>query len=292
MSEHLYLLFPLFCAFLYALAALLVKQAVQGVGPWRLTVVSSWILAGVFSTMWLLPGVSLSELVWYQPLISGLLSFTGNVCGILALTRGDVSVATPILGTKVLMVALLTVLIIGQSVPMVWWIAAVLATLGIFLLWGDNGTTRRHGSATVVYALACSLSFALADVLIQKWVAPTIFTRYMPLMFLTSAVLSLGLVPLFRASLFAIPRSTWRPLLTGSVLMAVQALGFVFAISQFGRATALNIAYSSRGIWSVVLVWAVGHWFKNEERDAGQRVMVVRLAGAALVLIAVVLVTL
>jgi hypothetical protein len=72
--------------------------------------------------------------------------------------------------------------------------------------------------------------------------------------------------------------------------MAVQALMFVFALSKFGRATALNIAYSSRGVWSVVLVWAVGHWFKNVERDAGHRVMMTRLGGAALVLIAVVLV--
>src|SRR2546425_4342816 len=117
MSEHAYLIFPLACALFYALAAMLLKQAIHfGVGAWRMTVVNSWVMAAVFSVMLLLPGVPWRELVWYQPLCSGLLSLVGNLFAVLALSRGDVSVATPIMGTKVILVALLTMLILDQAV--------------------------------------------------------------------------------------------------------------------------------------------------------------------------------
>ncbi len=45
-----------------------------------------------------------------------------------------------------------------------------------------------------------------------------------------------------------------------------------------------------RGLWSLALVWCVGHWLKNTERHAvGGRRMTARLVGALLILLAVVL---
>lgn len=291
MTTHGYLLLPLACALIYSMSALLLKRAIQGgVGPWRLTVVNAWLIAGVFLPLLVLPGCAWNELIWWQPLASGALSLIGNTLALLALSRGDVSVATPILGTKVILVALMTELILHQVVPLTWWVAAVLASLGVVLLRSHPTQSRGHLAATVGYSLASALCFAVNDVWIQKWVPPAQFTRFMPVMFASAAVLSLGLVPFFRASLFSIPRNIWQPLGLGSVLLGVQALLFVYSLSKFGRATALNIAYSSRGVWSVVLVWAIGHWFQNEERDAGHQVMFSRLAGAALVLVAVALV--
>jgi hypothetical protein len=43
-------------------------------------------------------------------------------------------------------------------------------------------------------------------------------------------------------------------------------------------------------LWSVVLVWVVGHWFGNVERSVGRAVMTRRLLGAAILLGAVFLV--
>jgi hypothetical protein len=51
-----------------------------------------------------------------------------------------------------------------------------------------------------------------------------------------------------------------------------------------------NVLYSTRGLWSVVAVWAVGHWVKSSEQHVGRRVLGWRLCGAALMLSAVVLV--
>ena len=101
-------------------------------------------------------------------------------------------------------------------------------------------------------------------------------------MFLVVGVLSLGLMPLLDGE-------GWAPvwLGTGSVLLAVQALGMAFAISTFGNVTTMNIAYNSRGLWSIVLIWAFGHWFGNTERDRGTRTMLLRTAGASLLVTAI-----
>ena len=64
----------------------------------------------------------------------------------------------------------------------------------------------------------------------------------------------------------------------------------VLAISLANEVTRTNILYNTRGLWSVVLVWVVGHWFGNVERSVGQAVMTRRLLGAAILLGAVFLV--
>jgi len=70
-------------------------------------------------------------------------------------------------------------------------------------------------------------------------------------------------------------------------MLSLQAMGISYAIAVYREVTKVNILYNTRGIWSVVLVWIIGHWFENAERDHGARVMFRRLAGAALLLSAV-----
>ena len=73
---------------------------------------------------------------------------------------------------------------------------------------------------------------------------------------------------------------------------AVQGLMFITSISIWRQATSANVLYSSRGLWSVVGVWAIGHWFTNREQHLGARVLVWRLVGAVLLMAAIVLVLL
>ena len=81
-------------------------------------------------------------------------------------------------------------------------------------------------------------------------------------------------------------------LIAGSLCLAFQGLMFVSALAVYGQATEANVLYSSRGLWSVVGVWLVGHWFGNRERHLGPRILTARLVGAALLTAAVVLVLL
>jgi hypothetical protein len=83
---------------------------------------------------------------------------------------------------------------------------------------------------------------------------------------------------------------SWRPLLLGGLCLAVQGALLIGSLGVYGRATIINVVYSARGLWSVLAVWAVGHWFGNREREHGAAVLRTRLLGAALLLAAIVLV--
>ena len=43
-------------------------------------------------------------------------------------------------------------------------------------------------------------------------------------------------------------------------------------------------------MWSVVIVWLVGHWFGNREQRLPRQVLICRLVGAALMTAAVIVV--
>jgi len=109
-------------------------------------------------------------------------------------------------------------------------------------------------------------------------------------MFGTVGVLSFFLIPIFREPLRKIKRPAWPWLIGGSVLLGLQAAGVGIAIGAFGDATAVNVVYSSRGLWSVLAVWWVGHWFHNDEQNLGPAVLRLRLWGAGLMLLAIALV--
>jgi hypothetical protein len=107
-----------------------------------------------------------------------------------------------------------------------------------------------------------------------------------------NALFSCGLVFRFSAPLSAIPRSAWGWLTGGSVLLGTQSILFVSTLAVYGQATSANVVYASRGLLSVLLVWMVGHWFSNLEQNLGPAVLRWRLAGALLMMSAIVLVIL
>jgi hypothetical protein len=65
---------------------------------------------------------------------------------------------------------------------------------------------------------------------------------------------------------------------------------FVSTVAHWGHAAPANVLYSSRGLWTVLLVWAFGHWVKSREQHLGRRVLTWRLSGAFLMMSAIVLV--
>ena len=80
------------------------------------------------------------------------------------------------------------------------------------------------------------------------------------------------------------------PLFAGAVCLAVQAIMFVSSIAIYHQAAVSNVLYSSRGLWSVLAVWLVGHWFDNRERHHGARILLWRFLGTILLMIAIMIV--
>jgi len=287
-------LYPLIAAFFYVVCALLLKRSSEhDVGLWRTTFIANIIVGILFSALWALGGPPVDpEKLWQPAVIAGCL-FAGQLCQFLALERGEVSVAVPVFGLKVVLVALLTPFIIGEAVGLRLWVAAFLSVAGIFLLnRKDEGRAPKNIGITLVAGGAGAICFAMFDVLVQKWGPQWGIGRLLPLIFWINAILSFGLVPMFRAPLSSIQPAAWKWLLGGSVLLGLQSIIFVSTVAVYGRATATNVVYASRGLLSVALVWMVGHWFANQEQFLGAKVLRWRMTGAALMMAAIVTVVL
>lgn len=295
-SSSLGFIIPATCALLYVLAAMMLKRAgALGVGPWRIGFLANWVMLFMYLPWGLMqPGAAgPMPTDYWQPALNALFFLVGQTFTFLALQKGDVSVTAPVMGTKVLLVAMLTLLLRAGGVSTQWWAAAGLSTAAVVLLhFGEPHAGRTKVGRTVLLTGLSALSFSLSDVLLQKWGSPWGSGRYVTVMFVFNALYTFAFVPFFRAPLRSLDRRAWLWAGGGAVLLAVNNAAIAVAIAVWKSPIAVNILYSLRGLFSVALVWAVGHWFANEEKHLTPRVFRVRLAGAALMLSAVVLVLL
>jgi drug/metabolite transporter (DMT)-like permease len=274
----LHLFFPLFAAVLYVAGALLLKRASDlGADVWRTTRIINYTTALVAVPLWL-----------------ATLFFAGQVFSLLALNTGDVSVATPVLGVKILLVALFSTVLIGDPIGARLWMAAGLSSVAIALLNIDRGHAHSRVGRTIILAALGATSYACFDVLIQKWSAGWGTGRILPIVMIIGALYSipLRLLSTRRAEARVNLASGGGWLAAGAACFAVQGLMFITTVSIWRQATSANVLYSSRGLWSVVAVWTVGHWFTNREQHLGAKVLVWRFIGAILLMAAIVMVLL
>jgi drug/metabolite transporter (DMT)-like permease len=283
-----HLVMPFAASLIYVFGALFLKNAsARGAGLWQTTIVTNLIFAVAFSALSLMGGRLQEPAAWIQPAATAGLFLAGQILAFIALQRGDVSVATPVMGLKVVLVAFFVTGILGERVPASVWAAAVLSSGGIVLLSRGGGSASGGTGAAILFGGLAAAAFALFDVLVQKWAPAWGAGRFLPL---TMGFVALFSLPLLALRLDPIPPAAWRPLLAGGVLVAIQGLLLISALAIYARATTINVVYSARGLWSVAAVWLLGPWFGNRERERGAAVFRARLAGAGLLLAAIVLV--
>jgi drug/metabolite transporter (DMT)-like permease len=285
------ILVPLGAALGYAFAALMLKRGTEGAGPWRVNFLTNWVQATLFSLFWLVPTEHAASVANVShAVLSGALFFVGQIFTFLAISRGDVSVATPVLGSKVIFVALFSAALGAEMIAPSTWLA-VLLTAGATLLLGIGHTPGQRDTIflSLLYGFSAAMMYAMTDITQQCWVREWGFSHYIATLFLTVAVLSLTLLPLLRGDGRAVPGTSWYWIVGGASVLAVQACGVAWSIITIG-ATSTNVLYNSRGLWSVVLVWTIGQWFGNSERNRGRAVMLRRLAGSMLLLGAIFLI--
>jgi drug/metabolite transporter (DMT)-like permease len=281
---------PLAAAVVFVFGALFLKRASDlGAGAWRTAQIANYFTAAAAVALLPLGGTIPSSSMWWQPPFAALLFFAGQILSLLALNTGDVTVATPVLGLKIVLVAVLSTLLIGDPVGARLWTAAALSTTAIALLNLNPGHTHRHIGTTILLAGLAAASYACFDVVVQKWSPAWGTGRFLPLVMGIAAVYS---IPLRRFDTSREPEGRpYRPwLLAGAACFAVQGLTFITSVSLYRHATTANILYSSRGLWSVIGVWTIGHWFTNREQHLGTRVLVSRFLGAILLLSAILMV--
>ncbi len=305
-----FLLMPVAASVLYVVGAMFIKRAAQaGFDVWRSSTFLSVSTAIVFAL--LVPLCPLGDLPqpgpdwrqdWWQPSVAAVLFTVGQLLILLAFSRGDVSVATPALGSKSVFVAWFSTLVLQTTLPWQLWASACMSTVAIVFLnlGGASTVTRRQGETTVL-ALAAAAAFALFDVLVQKWSVAWGPGRFLPVLFGIAAVLSLGLIPLFPQAAVASSeisnsksetglrggKSALFWMLGGALFFSLQLLLLMLSVAR--DAVSVNVVYSLRSLWGVGLVWLIGHWFDNQERHMPARLLGWRMAGAALMTAAIVL---
>lgn len=305
MVEKSYLLMGLLAAVFYAFAASSLKAAAdRGVRSMQSALLANLAIAVAFLAFvpWREPTFTPPE--WWRAVAVGTLIFTGQLFTMLALRRGHASIATPTMGSKVVLVALV-LSVFHRAVPANVWMAAGLVTVGIVILaWPTEHLPWRRIVPAVGFAMLAALSFGTFDVLTQIWslLPGYTFGRLIPWAMVFAAGITAAMdvamdrrprrtgVPRQRRRMFDVPREARGFLALGVFLLTLQSLVLIGSIGYFHDAAGLNVVYGSRGVMSVLIVWLVGHWFSQHERIHSRGLLARRLTAAGLIGAAVCLV--
>ena len=265
-------------AFLYAVGYLELKGSIhQGATSKRVNIFSNYAMAA-----WSLP---LALFLPIHPTWQGTVAataagaslFLGRICTVKALAHADLSISAPLLGTKTILVALFSILLLHTRISWQLMTAAVLTAAALTLLQIGPDHNRHHRRTAVGWAMGASLLFAIVDVLVQGYAKTSGVGFFQPVMFIVLSAMTpfLGTTP-------PAPPAAKKRLVIGSSIIGFQAPLVIMLIGLFGQATLINILYATRTLWSV----AVDAW-RGEGNDL--QYWPSRLGGAFLLLGAIVL---
>jgi drug/metabolite transporter (DMT)-like permease len=277
----------------YAIAAMFAKRALSdGAGILRLSFIMNWFFVFVFSfLLWGHPGHIPWEL-WRYPVMTGILFFFGQVFTFTAIRLGDVSLQTPIMGTKAVFAVLIAVCLGTELVSWSMAASAMVSMLGIGLL-GFSGDGVERVGRTLCLALLSSCFFAGSDTMVGYYASDFGVPMFLFLMVLVNGLLSFGLVPFFREPIRQMPKAAWPWILAASAVMGGQALLLAYTLGNFQHVAALNVIYTTRGLWSVALSALALRFLQQSNASnipkAPRRIFILRLSGALLMCLAIII---
>ncbi len=242
-------LFPALAAGLYALGSMGLKRSMQqGAAPRRVMAVSNVAMA-----LWSIPLIFIFPgtwhlNAWFMAMGAGIALFAGRIFSIKALEAGDLSIVAPLLGMKTVMVAILSMVFFPFEITTTLVISAVLASAGVALLQRGPVEHKAGTKKAAWYAMGASFLFAITDISVQGARDMLGVGYLVPTLFLTVGLLvpALGRHP-------APPQEARKGLYAGSAVIGFQTTLMILVIGLVGQATLVNVIYSSRALWSVVV---------------------------------------
>jgi drug/metabolite transporter (DMT)-like permease len=274
----------------YTAASLFLKAALQrGASGAQVNLAANLGMAVMVQPLWFFAGPEAVFPPLWQPLLCAGVFLVGQAFTFAALAHGDVSVATPLLGTKILMVTAINLVLFQTPISPRWWIAAVAASISVALIAGGKHRSH-HVARTVCFALGAAFCYSLTDVWVQHWAPGSQGVVFAPILFGAAGLLSLGVFGATGRGVFCPPAGSRTVLALGAAIFGLQIILFFFALSTTRDATAANIIYSSRSVWSVIAAWSAGHLLGLRDAEAGRSALLRRLAGALLLFAAILLI--
>jgi drug/metabolite transporter (DMT)-like permease len=196
---------------------------------------------------------------------------------------------TPIMGTKVVFVALGVVILTGDSPSLPLWIAAILTAAGILLMGVADMKEGQHLVFTILITLASAAMFGLCDVLVATWSPEFGAPTFLAIGSLGVSLFSFVMWLLQKRPSLQLPRTGRSWAWWGAFLVGLQAIGMGVGLSFFDDATGINVVYASRGLWVIVLVVLFGAFLGNSEHHDKGRDFLWRVAGTVILTIAIVI---
>jgi uncharacterized membrane protein len=285
-----YLLLALFSAVFYSTGGLLNKQAMaKGGGPLRIYITQAWFGALLLSPF-LFIGEPVPLSLWWQPALPAFFAFAGTVIYVLTLRDGDFSIIGPIAGIKPVFNALLIFILLRTAVPVSTWLACGMAAAALFVMRTPSSDGSHSFRRTALQTLAAVFLFALTETCVQRWAPIWGAFRFPAFMFLGSGIFSLSLLFVSDKKLLVLPREARLFCLVGSFLCCLPGILIGIAVGKYGHGAEVNIAYSLHVLITLALVWCFGRHIGNVEHMVGHKVFLRRLAGALILLTAIVLI--
>ena len=254
-----------------------------GTGPIRLAFISIWIFFLIFLpwTVFDWHNANWGMIGW--PIFAGSMFFLGHVFTLLAVRVGDVSLQNPLMGIKTLLVALFAVMLGIQQLETSLVFAALGMTLAIILLALPDKLQTDRPALTLFYTFLSCFFFALYDLCVavkaQAFGAPWTF---LTVTMFVGALLSLSLMPFFRRGIKVLPPTAWKWIYLSGFMMALQCLLLAIFLAFTGKAAEGNIAYSTRGLWSVLLPLIIASQLQRTDTKMSRSTWIRRILGASI----------
>ena len=286
-----YLIMPLLAAMLYAAAGLFFKEAFRGgAGSIQSFVLTSWIMTLCFSPFifWESQPIPWGKIC--LPWITAIAFFAGHWLTFSAIKVGDISLVMPVLGTKSVFVALFAWLIFGIQIPGGMWLATLLTAASVYILGKtDRPSQKRRVPLATGLTILSAACFGLCDALVQQWASIFGLRAFLTLMFLGVGLLATFLVSRFESPLKSLKSHTLVWLGAGAFLTSQQAILVGVSVAMFHNATGVNVVYSSRGLWAIIMVWLLSRLTGYRAEQPHAKTLLLRLIGAILMVSAILL---
>lgn len=262
----------------------------RGVNNWAVAFLTNVGLVFIYIPMLFFGRETWNFTAAFSAVIAGSLFFAGQVGTFRSLATGDVSIATPALASKLVFVALMSLALPGSRSGIGLWMAVVLTMAGVMLLHAGPRRASSRPLATAGWAVFAAICFSATDVITQAAAPRVGVTLFLPVMFGTVALISFPLLlPHARRRKRTLQAGAWVWGSVGIVVLIAQSAGVAIAIAYFGDATGVNVVYSSRGLWSLVILAFVARSIGVAEGTLDRRIFALRVLGSILILAAVVM---